>query len=126
VFNDDVDIANGYKISRSDPVYRKVIGKLYHFVTKIMFGFKIMDVDCDFRLMRKSLFDDIDLEYSSGMICVEMITKLSMKGARFAEVGVNHFVRSSGRSQFFNFKRIFNTGMDLLRLWKRLRIKKEL
>ncbi|MHB1377317.1 MAG: glycosyltransferase family 2 protein, partial [Candidatus Humimicrobiaceae bacterium] len=27
--NDDVDIVNGYKISRQDPFYRKVIGRLY-------------------------------------------------------------------------------------------------
>ena len=61
-FSDDTDIVNGYKISRSDPVYRKIIGRLYHYTTKMMFGFKIRDVDCDFRLIRKSVFDDLKLE----------------------------------------------------------------
>ena len=123
--SDNVDIVNGYKIARQDPVYRKIIGRLYHFVTKMMFKFKIRDVDCDFRLMRKSLFDNLDLKYNSGVICVEMISKLTARGAKFIEVPVNHFFRISGKSQFFNFKRIFKTGMHLLKLWYWVRLKKK-
>jgi len=122
---DDVDIVNGYKIARQDPVYRKIIGRLYHLTTKMMFKFKLRDVDCDFRLMRRSLFDNLELWYSSGVICVEMISKMTARGARFVEVPVNHFYRTSGRSQFFNFKRIFKTGVHLIKLWYRIRIKKK-
>ena len=28
----DVDLVNGYKISRSDPLHRIVIGRLYHHI----------------------------------------------------------------------------------------------
>lgn len=123
--SDDVDIVNGFKIERNDPLYRKAIGKLYYFATRMLFNFKIKDVDCDFRLMRKSLFNNLDLKYDSGIICVEMISKLTMQGARFAEVPVNHYFRVSGKSEFFNFKRIFKTGTHLLKLWYRIKIKKE-
>ena len=41
---------NGYKISRSDPLHRIVIGRIYHYTVKILFGLKVRDVDCDFRL----------------------------------------------------------------------------
>jgi len=122
---DDVDIVNGYKITRQDPFYRKIIGKIYHFTTKCMFNFKIRDVDCDFRLIRKSLFNDLDLKYNSGTICVEMISKLTARGARFVEVPVTHFYRTSGKSEFFNFKRIFRTGVHLIKLWYWVRIKKQ-
>ncbi len=121
--NDDVDVVNGYKIARQDPVYRKIIGRLYHFTTKIMFRFKIRDVDCDFRLMRRNLFDNLELKYNSGIICVEMISRLTARKARFVEVPVNHFYRTSGKSQFFNFKRIFKTGIHLLKLWYWVRLK---
>ncbi|MCL4385581.1 MAG: glycosyltransferase family 2 protein [Actinobacteria bacterium] len=120
---DYVDIVNGYKISRQDPFYRKIIGRLYHYTTKILFKFKIRDVDCDFRLIRKSLFDNINLRYDSGIICVEMISKFAARGARFVEVPVTHYFRVSGKSQFFNFKRIFRTGVHLLKLWYQIRIK---
>lgn len=123
--NDDIDIVNGYKISRSDPVYRKILGKLYHYITKLIFGFKIRDVDCDFRLMRKKIFNDMVLEYDSGIICVEMITKITKRGYRFAEVPVHHYYRTSGKSEFFNFIRIFQVIKNLTKLWYKIQIKKK-
>src|SRR6476660_403085 len=53
----EADIVNGYKISRSDPLHRIIIGRLYHHIVSVMFGLKMRDVDCDFRLMRRSMFD---------------------------------------------------------------------
>ena len=49
----DVDLVNGYKISRSDPLHRIVIGRIYHHIVKLLFGLTVRDVDCDFRLMRR-------------------------------------------------------------------------
>ena len=121
---DDVDIVNGYKISRSDPVYRKILGKLYHHVTKMMLGFRIRDVDCDFRLIRSKVFDDLQLEYNSGVICVEMIARMTRRGYRFVEVPVHHYYRVSGKSEFFNFKRLFRVIKNLGELWYKIRIKK--
>ena len=121
---DGIDVVNGFKITRSDPLHRKIIGRLYHTVMKSMFGFKIKDVDCDFRLIRKSLLEKIKLEYDSGVICVELVKKMQMAGATFAEVPVHHFYRPYGRSQFFNIKRLFRVSKDILKLWWKLRIKK--
>jgi len=123
-FSDDVDVVNGYKISRSDPIYRKIIGRLYHYIARMMFGFKIRDVDCDFRLMRRSIFDGLVLEYDSGVICVEMISKLTRRGCRFAEVPVHHYFRVSGKSEFFNFSRVFKVGKNIIKLWYKINIKK--
>ena len=53
---DDVDWVNGWKISRSDPAHRIVIGRLYHHFVKTLFRLKVRDVDCDFRLMRRRIF----------------------------------------------------------------------
>ena len=89
-----------------------------------MFGFTIRDVDCDFRLMRRSIFDDLKLEYDSGVICVEMISKMTKKGYRFVEVPVHHYYRMSGKSEFFNFKRIFIVSKNLIKLWYKIVIKK--
>ena len=56
---DDVDLVNGYKISRSDPFHRIVIGRVYHHTVKLLFGLRVRDVDCDFRLLRRTMFDRI-------------------------------------------------------------------
>jgi glycosyltransferase involved in cell wall biosynthesis len=115
-----VDVVNGYKISRSDPWYRAVIGRTYHWIAKLTFGLKLRDVDCDFRLMRRAVFDKVHLESSSGVICVEMMKKIQDAGFVIAEVPVHHYHRVYGRSQFFNFRRTFCVGLDLMRLWVKL------
>ena len=82
-----------------------------------MFGLTVRDVDCDFRLMRRSIFDRIQLQKTSGVICLEMMKKIQDAGFRIVEVPVHHYHRAFGKSQFFNFRRIFKTGVDVLRLW---------
>jgi len=121
----DVDWVNGYKISRSDPMHRIVIGRLYHHIVKTLFGFKVRDVDCDFRLIRRRVFDIVRLEKNSGVICLEMMKKFGDAGLRVAEVPVHHFHRAHGKSQFFNVSRVFRTGVDVLRLWWSLVIRKD-
>ena len=79
---DDVDLVNGYKISRSDPFHRIVIGRVYHHTVKLLFGLKVRDVDCDFRLLRRTMFDRIHLEKNSGVICLEMMKKITDAGFR--------------------------------------------
>jgi glycosyltransferase involved in cell wall biosynthesis len=113
----EADLVNGYKISRSDPLHRIVIGRVYHHIVKLLFGLTVRDVDCDFRLMRRRIFEQINLEKNSGVICLEMMKKITDGGFRIVEVPVHHYHRAFGRSQFFNFRRIAKTGVDVLRLW---------
>ena len=117
---DEADMVNGYKISRSDPLHRIIIGRIYHHIVSVMFGLTVRDVDCDFRLMRRSIFDQIELRKTSGVICLEMMKKIEDAGFRIVEVPVHHYHRAFGKSQFFNFPRIFKTGVDVFRLWVKL------
>jgi len=119
-----VDLVNGYKISRSDPLHRIVIGRLYHHFVSLLFGLSVRDVDCDFRLMRRAIFEKIDLSKTSGVICLEMMKKIEDAGFRIVEVPVHHYHRAFGKSQFFNFRRIAKTGLDVLRLWYELVIRR--
>jgi glycosyltransferase involved in cell wall biosynthesis len=113
----DTDLVNGYKISRSDPLHRIIIGRLYHYIVSTLFGLSVRDVDCDFRLMRRSIFERIQLEKTSGVICLEMMKKIHDAGFRIVEVPVHHYHRAFGKSQFFNGRRIVKTAIDVMRLW---------
>lgn len=123
--DDGVDLVNGYKISRSDPFHRIVIGRLYHHTVKLLFGLHVRDVDCDFRLLRRSIFDAVVLEKDSGVICLEMMKKIQDAGFTIAEVPVHHYHRAYGKSQFFNFRRLLKTGLDVGRLWFALVVRGE-
>jgi glycosyltransferase involved in cell wall biosynthesis len=122
---DGVDFVNGYKIGRSDPLHRIVIGRVYHHFVKLCFGLKLRDVDCDFRLMRRSVFEKVKLTRSSGVICVELMKKVQDHGFKLAEVPVRHYHRTYGKSQFFNFPRVARTLVDLITLWRELVLRRE-
>jgi glycosyltransferase involved in cell wall biosynthesis len=116
----DADMVNGYKISRADPLHRVVIGRMYHHTVKFLFRLQVRDVDCDFRLMRREIFDRVRLERDTGVICLEMMRKIQDAGFRIVETPVHHYHRTHGRSQFFNVRRIFWTGVDVMKLWVQL------
>lgn len=116
----DIDVVNGIKMFRNDPWYRIVAGNIYNLFVRNLFGIDIFDTDCDFRLIRNSLMKKITLKCNSGAICVELVRKLQDAGAGFRQVSVHHHPRKYGKSQFFNYKKVLDTGVELTKLWFRL------
>ena len=114
---DDIDVVQGYKIGRGDSWYRKLIGRCYHHVVKLLFNLKVRDTDCDFRMFRRQLIIDRPLTSTTGVICVEMMRSFDRAGARFVELPVHHYFRPSGKSQFFRLPAIARSARQLLALW---------
>lgn len=117
---EDVDFINGIKMTRHDPTYRIVIGNIYSFFTRWLFWIPIYDIDCDFRLIRKSLLSKINLTSNSGAICIELVKKSQIAGAKFRQVSVHHYQRQWGNSQFFRIDKILSTFLELSILWVKL------
>ncbi len=123
--SDDIDVVNGYKIKRRDPFHRIVVGYIYQYFIKFIFGLKLTDVDCDFRIMRRHIFDVVELESTTGTITFEMMKKIQDAGYRLTEVPVHHFYRQYGESQFFNFSRVGKTLLAVWGWWWRLGVQQE-
>jgi glycosyltransferase involved in cell wall biosynthesis len=117
---DRVDVVQGYKLNRADNMARRAIGRVYHRFVSFVFGLHVHDTDCDFRLMRRSMLERVQLEKTTGVICVELVRSLQDAGARFVEVGVHHYPRVHGRSQFFKLSNVVRTLWDLAKLWVQL------
>lgn len=122
LMTDDVNFINGIKMTRHDPTYRIFVGNLYSFVVRWLFWVPVYDIDCDFRLVRKELLDKLNLKSNSGSICIELVKKAQMAGAKFRQVSVHHYERSYGTSQFFRTDRILKTFWELLYTWVSLMI----
>ncbi len=110
-------LVNGYKLKRNDPTHRIWIGNVYNYCARMLFGIGIRDVDCDYRLIRRSVLNTIELTSTSGTICVELVRKLERSGYGVAEVGVRHYARQHGKSEFFRLPSLAKTLYQLVRLW---------
>ena len=113
-------LVNGYKLERNDPQHRIVIGRIYNAFARTLFRIRIRDVDCDFRLVRRQLLEELRLTSTSGTICVELVRKLELSGCRVVETGVHHYPRLHGASQFFRLQSLLKTLAQLIRLYFQL------
>lgn len=94
------DIINGYKVNRNDHLHRVLLGNIYKRVAQTLFRLPIKDVDCDFRLMKKSYLNRITLDATHAAILPELVFKLKLARAKFYEVPVSHFPRRYGTSNY--------------------------
>lgn len=116
----DTGLVNGFKLERNDPRHRILIGSIYNAFARTLFRIKIRDVDCDFRLVRRALLEKFKLTSTSGTICVELVRKLELSRCKVVEVGVHHYARLHGKSQFFRIRSLLKTLGQLIRLYVQL------
>jgi glycosyltransferase involved in cell wall biosynthesis len=114
---DGVDVVNGFKVNRADAWFRRLVGFGYNQLVRFAFKIRISDVDCDFRLMRRSIFERVALESDTGLICTEMMKKIQDQGFVTVEVPVHHFPRLYGSSQFFTVSHVGRSLLALLGYW---------
>jgi glycosyltransferase involved in cell wall biosynthesis len=116
----ETGLVNGYKIERNDPWHRIAIGWLYNRFASFLFRIRLRDIDCDFRLIRRSVLDHARLRSTGGTICVELIRSIEMTGTKVVELPMHHYARQYGRSQFFRLRSLAVTFVQLCLVFARL------
>jgi len=114
-----VGLVNGYKLERNDPWHRVCIGWIYNRFARVLFQIRLRDIDCDFRLMRTEIVEQLGLQSTTGSICVELVHGIELSGCGVREVGVHHYPRLYGRSQFFRIPSLLTTFGQLIDLYAR-------
>ncbi len=117
----DCDIATGYRIKRQDPVHRKINAFAWGTLVKLLFGFRVKDVDCAFKLVKKEIIDKIKLEADGAMISTELLAKANKLGYKIKEVGVNHYPRKAGKQTGAKISVILKAFIELFKLYGKLK-----
>jgi len=128
---DDLDMVVGFRIDRQDPAMRIFTAWVYNQMIRFLFGLKVRDVDCSFKVFRREIFDRMTIRARSGLADAEILIKAIKAGHRFVEVGVHHYPRTHGATSY-NIGRWQNFGFvkpsvvteilgEIRRLWKELR-----
>jgi len=117
--NDDYDLVIGYRIKRDDPVRRLVASRVYGLFVKTLFGLKVKDIDCAFKVMRRDAIADLGIISNSFFASTELLVRARKNGLKIKEIGVNHYPRKEGVSTV-TFARVKQSLAELGKLYAAL------
>jgi glycosyltransferase involved in cell wall biosynthesis len=119
----DHDIISGYRLARHDPVFRRLYAFMYNRAARLLFRVPIRDVNCGFKVYRRSLIARLlpQLRSNGALINVEIFARARKLGARVTEVGVHHYPRETGQPTGGNPAVIVRAFKEMLELWRELR-----
>jgi glycosyltransferase involved in cell wall biosynthesis len=117
----DYDVVVGRRVRRADRLVRRLNGQAWTALVRLLFGIKISDVDCGFKLFAREYTRDLDLSARGAMISTELMVKLAARGARICEVDVEHLPRLAGEQSGASLKVILRAFAELFRLYGLLR-----
>jgi glycosyltransferase involved in cell wall biosynthesis len=115
------DVVVGRRVQRADRLMRRLNGKAWTALVRLLFGIKITDVDCGFKLFNRDFTRDLELSARGAMISTELMVKVAARGARICEVEVGHLPRLAGEQSGANLKVITRAFVELFRLYGDLR-----
>lgn len=113
------DIVIGYYLGRKVPFYRLAGSWLWQLTVFLLFGLKVKDIDCGFKLVAKRVVDTIPkLEAERGpFISSEFLIKAKKAGFKIREQGVHHYARLHGQATGAKLNVVLAGFKDLFRLW---------
>lgn len=115
------DLAVGYRIKRADPIIRKLNAFMWGSLVKLLFGFKVRDVDCAFKLIKKEVIDRAQLESNGALISTELLAKAVKMGYKIGETGVHHYPRKAGTQTGANIKVILKAFVELFKFYGKMK-----
>lgn len=119
---DVADLILGYRLRRADPLLRKGFTSVWGMLPRLLWGMKVKDYSCGFKLIKKQVFDKVQpLVGEEKVTQIELLVKARQEGFRFAEVGVHHYPRRGGEQTGANPKVILKSLQNLLTLWRKLK-----
>jgi glycosyltransferase involved in cell wall biosynthesis len=110
----EADIVCGYRTNRQDTFVRALYSRAFNFVMRTLFGVRVRDTQIGFKLLRKSLFEQVKLTTDSMFIDAELLIKAQKAGYRITELGVEYLGKPSGKSSV-TFREVIKIGADLLK-----------
>ena len=97
-FIGEYDAVLGYRIDRQDTWMRKLNAWGWKLLVSVVFGLRVRDVDCAFKMYRADFFREHRLETRGAMINAEILYKFTRAGYTYTQLGVHHLPRRGGRA----------------------------
>ncbi|MGA2910223.1 MAG: glycosyltransferase family 2 protein [Candidatus Microgenomates bacterium] len=116
------DLVIGYYKKRQVSAIKILTSKIWEFTVFVLFGLRVKDIDCAFKMISKKVIDTIPhLESERGaFISSELLIRSEKAGFKIEQVPVTHYARTKGAGTGRNLNVILKSFGDLFSLWKKL------
>ena len=95
----EADIVSAYRFDRTGEGARRLVySYAYNHLVQTMFGLRLRDMNFAFKLVRRSIFDHVELHSEGSFIDVELLARAHRLGFRIVQFGVDYFPRTRGIS----------------------------
>jgi glycosyltransferase involved in cell wall biosynthesis len=121
---DDADLVTGYRGTRRDPPHRRINARLWNALVRALFGVRVRDLNCAFKLMRRATLERAglrDMVAAGASVNAELLARLARVNARIREVEVTHRPRVHGRQTGASPLVILRAFKEISALYYRLR-----
>jgi glycosyltransferase involved in cell wall biosynthesis len=117
----EYDVIVGRRARRADPLMRRVNGRVWTILMRLLFGVQASDIDCGFKLFKHEFVEGVELHAKGAMISTELMAKAAGRGAKICEVDVRHLPRLVGEQSGASLKVIGRAFKELFALFFELR-----
>jgi dolichol-phosphate mannosyltransferase len=116
---DAADAVFGFRVYRYDSVTRCLLSWVYNRMVRVLFGVRVRDVDCSFKLFTRGVVDRLRWDARDFFVDTEMVARTAHLGARTVELGVRHYPRRAGRTTV-RASHVPKTLWTVGRMWLRI------
>jgi glycosyltransferase involved in cell wall biosynthesis len=100
---DGYDMIIGHKVRRNEGIHRIILSRGFHLIVNKLFGLRLSDGDCGFRLIRKEVIQSVGREarFLKYSFWTEFTIRACLKGFKVHEVPINHANRTNGGTRIY-------------------------
>lgn len=118
---DRADLILGHRAPRRDPFHRRLYGWGWNWLVGLLFGLRVRDVDCAFKLFRREILDHITIQSRGATFSAEFLVRAQRAGYKFVEIPVSHLPRRAGNPTGARLDVVTRAFRELVQLWVALR-----
>jgi len=113
------DLVAGYRTHRQDGWWRRLWGRAWTALVNLVFGLRIRDANCAFKLVPQSLLRASELRSDGALISAELLYEARKADLRVGECAVTHYPRRNGRQSGASPRVIVTAFTELLACYSR-------
>ena len=118
---EEYDIVSCYRIKRQESRLRRINAWCWTQLVCLVFGMRVRDIDCAFKLYKRKIFDEIEMSSTGALIDAEILARARRKGYTIVQRGVHHYPRRAGEQSGASIRVILRAFKELFKLYNQIR-----